>query len=162
MRDHWPYLRGTDTHAIKLLLVVRAGLGAVVGHKHKLFAWAHSMSCLRVCPILDTKSYLCSAAYQLSPLCQGICARQTRVRLSFSYRQPAVPSFDPLADRGMFVQSRRYRVKRTIAVKQENLLQVSIPTIILGICQCRLTSNWSTNASMPALSPVRYLGAILV
>ena len=52
---------------------------------------------------------------------------------------------------------------RTIAVEQEDLDKVSHFAIRRKhVKSQQLTSNWSTKASMPALSPVKYLGCAIL
>ena len=51
---------------------------------------------------------------------------------------------------------------RTIAVEEEDLRLISICASIIAQLPQQLTSNWSTKASMPALSPVKYLGPAIL
>jgi hypothetical protein len=52
---------------------------------------------------------------------------------------------------------------RTIAVEEEDLNQVSdFTTRQKHVNRKKLTSNWSTKASIPALSPVKYLGCAIL
>lgn len=51
---------------------------------------------------------------------------------------------------------------RTIAVEEKDLKKISVcANMIIQLLQ-QLTSNWSTKASMPALSPVKYLGPAIL
>lgn len=51
---------------------------------------------------------------------------------------------------------------RTIAVEEEHLEEISLCARIIIQVPQRLTSNWSTKASIPALSPVKYLGPAIL
>lgn len=86
-----------DAHFVEFLLVVRAGLGAVVCHEDELFAW----SSVNFVPLSVSRpsvhsfashahgecSYLSASASQSYPVSPGTSDHPTTARLSFSYRQ---------------------------------------------------------------------------
>lgn len=85
------YLVSGYAHTVKLLLVICAGLGAVVRYEDELFTcesrinYPSFYNSSRV--FREGATYPSSVACQLSPRSLGICARRTTARLSFSYHQ---------------------------------------------------------------------------
>lgn len=123
------------------------------------------------------QSYPCSSTSRESPSCRVTDDRRTRERLSFSYRQPnslRVAAMSSLCNQEQIAWPSRMHLRprtctqdvsgvRTIAVKQKHLCPVSdieVPKANTLRRPC-LTSNLPRNSSMPALSPVRYVGGAI-
>lgn len=86
---------------------------------------------------------LSSSAYQSSRVCVGRCDRQTIIRLQFNSRnQHCLCMWRP-----------------SDIPSQSNRNVCHHVSVVLGIIGNSLTSNLSTNASVAALSPVKYCGA---
>lgn len=106
------------------------------------------------------QTHLCSSTSPASQPYREIDNRQTRGRLSFSYRQPPGPAthVQPCLRRASGV----WRISRSHVPSQSKRKTCSRQQHVAGsVMKTVHTSNLSRNSSMPALSPVRYFGAML-
>lgn len=138
----FPYLAGFYADLVELLLVVAARLGTVVCHEDELLACARVSS--RIPGFVRSESYLCSEASLWSLVSVEIGDRQTKARLSFSYRQSPTSFFSfnvlmLLYVCGLAEDSEKHG-RRTIAVEEESLQDRS-QRMSFNISSSRLTSN---------------------